>query len=86
MPAYQFKTVTKYVLTFINPDGRRVLLGPMNERSTYPTEKAALKQLGAIIKNNPASILKQSFGDVTKIEVRPCECHTNGDPVQVYFD
>lgn len=77
--------VTRYVVTYVNKDGMRTLVGPAQGRSTYDTAEDAQWHLDAMRDNNSAGTLAM-FGTSDTFEVRPCLCYWHGDPKSVWFD
>jgi hypothetical protein len=81
------KPVTRYVLTYVNKDGMRTLVGPQQGRCTYATPEEAEKHLADLRANNSPERLREFFGVPDKMEVRPCDCWpVHFDPVGIYFD
>lgn len=77
----------RYVVTHVGGDGLRTLLDPAQGRYTFATEAEAKARTDALLANNDPEFLKGIFGDLSKIEVRPCECWPGHfDPIGVYFD
>lgn len=80
-------TVTRYVVTYINSDGLRTILGPAQGRFTHATAEEAAVYMKAVVTNNPASTIAMLYGDNPRFEVRPCKCWAGHfDPVSIYFD
>lgn len=82
-------SVTRYVLTYVNTNGMRQMLGAAQGRNTYETEAAATQHLQATLENNSSDLLEHTYGHPSRgnIEVRPVECWPNHfDPKTVWFD
>lgn len=78
--------VIRYVPTFVNQDGQRVMLGAKQGRNTHETPEAAEQYLQAVLSNNNREMLEGLFGDLSKLEVRPVECWAGHfDPIGIYF-
>lgn len=82
-------TVIRYVVTKVDKNGMRTLAMAAQGRNTYASAEEAQTWLDAM-RNSPhnsAQTLQSVYGDVTKMEVRPCECWpVHFDPKGVYFD
>lgn len=80
-------SVTRYVATYVNPDGMRTLMTAAQGRNTYATAEEAQSWINAVTQNNAAAdTIKQLWGDDPCFEVRPCECWPNHDPKGIYFE
>ena len=80
-------SVTRYVVTHVNREGLRTLSLGCQGRWTYATREEAQAQLDAMLANNERSALEGLYGNVSQIEVRPCECWPDHfDPKGIYFD
>lgn len=77
--------VTRYVITYVNKEGMRTLVGAAQGRNTYDTAEQAQQAINAMRKNNSASTLAM-FGTPDTMEVRSCLCYWHGDPKSVWFD
>lgn len=78
-------SVTRYVVTHVNKDGMRTLIGPAQGRHTYATREEAKQALLSILANNSTSRLKEVYG--FPLEVRACPCYPGHfDPQNVWFD
>lgn len=66
----------RYVLSFINKDGCRVLVNPMQGRYTYATQEEARKRLGNLLSANTEDQLKNVFGpqSIGTFKVSAVEC------------
>lgn len=81
------QTVVRYVPTYVNKDGMRTLISAAQGGNTFPSAKAAQRYLRQVLKNNSADVLRRSFGDDPRFEVRPVECWAGHfDPCRIYFD
>lgn len=79
--------VTRYVVTYVNSDGMRTLIGPAQGRNTFATEAEAQAYMRAVTSNNSAASIKQVWGSKPRFAVRPCECWpVHFDPMSVYFE
>ena len=75
----------RYVVTHINKDGMRTLVGPAQGRNTHETEKEAEVRISLILANNDLDMLKSTYG--FPLEVRPVEVYPGHfDPKGIYFD
>jgi hypothetical protein len=86
---FQRQYVVRYVLTFVDDEGNRRMISPMQGRNTFETASTAQERLDAILnpKTNSKHVLEQCYGDVSKVAVRPCKCYPGHfDPLQYYFD
>jgi hypothetical protein len=81
----EYKDVIRYVVTYVNRDGMRTLVGAAQGRNTYDTAEQAQKWIDAARKNNSASTLAM-FGVPDTLEVRSCLCYHHGDPKGIWFD
>ncbi len=80
-------TVTRYVVTYINRDGMREMLGAKQGRHTYATEREANDYLKTMKANNDLAMMERLYGPIGSLAVRPCECWPGHfDPVGIYFD
>lgn len=80
------RTVTRYVATFVRPDGMRTLMGASQGRNTFATEQEAKAWIDAVLANNSATTIRQVWGPNPRFEVRACECWpVHFDPVNVWF-
>ncbi len=80
-------TVTRFVLTFVNENGTRQMMGPCQGRYTYTTAEEAEKELALILSNNNYETLVSHWGNPELFAVRACRCHAGHfDPVGIYFD
>lgn len=81
------ESVTRYVATYVNPDGRRTLMQPAQGRFTFATESEAAAWLAAVTSNNSAGTVRQVWGADPQFAVRPCPCWPGHfDPQTVWFD
>lgn len=77
----------RYVITYVNKDGMRKLVGAAQGRNTFATPSEAQACLDAITGNTSASTIAQIFGSDPRFEVRPCPCYPGHfDPQSVWFD
>ena len=83
------KFVWRWVPTFVDKHNMRRLIGPAQGRYTKQTKEEVVAYIEAMLNpetNNP-KMLKDLFGDVTKIEPRQCKCYPGHfDPIGIYFD
>jgi hypothetical protein len=78
--------VLRYVVTYVNEDKERVMLGPSQGRHTYETKTQAELDLIAVKKNNSRGQLKDWVGDPNQMAVKLCKCRPNGfDPIEHLF-
>lgn len=86
------QTVTRFVITHVQADGRRTLSEPMQGRCTYETAAVAEIQRAAMLANNSAERLREVFGEqfIETVAVRPVACYVMrdgalGDPKTCWF-
>lgn len=80
-------SVTRYVPTYVNKEGVRTLMRPMQGRDTFETPEAAQAWLDAVVSNTSADRIREVFGANPQFEVRPCPCWPGHfDPKTIYFD
>ena len=70
---YKATSVTRYVITYLNRDEIRTIVGAAQGRNTWATQEGAALRLGQLISNTDAETLTWLFGDVANLEVRACE-------------
>lgn len=81
------ESVTRYVVTYVNRDGERTLMGAAQGRNTYETREAAEQFLAAVMSNNSPKTILEVYGPDPRPEVRPCPCYPRHfDPQTVWFD
>ena len=81
--------VIRYVITYINRDGVRQLLGPAYGHRTHEKREQAVDSLKTVLSINSESDLAGAYGPqaVGTFEVRPCECWPRHfDPKTIFFD
>lgn len=76
----------RYVVTFVNKDGIRIIAHPATGLFTHDTPQSAQRWLNACLKNNSTGMLKYVYGETPQFEVRPCECWPDNEPKDIYFD
>lgn len=77
--------VIRYVVTRLDSEGCRVMLGARQGRNTYATPEAAQAWIDAARKNNNATSI--AFLNPDSWEVRACKCWpVHFDPKEYYFD
>jgi hypothetical protein len=80
-------TVTRYVPTYVNAEGMRTLMLPMQGRYTYDAPELAQRWIDAIRLRNTPDRIAQIWGGADTFEVRPVECYpVHFDPTTCYFD
>jgi len=80
-------SVTRYVATYVNAHGERVLMRPAQGRNTFDGPMAAQEWLEAVTQNNSRDTIRQIWGDDPQFEIRPCPCWPGHfDPQTRYFD
>lgn len=87
-PKAKPETVTRYMVSLINRDGARVIMGPAQGRCTYATPEEAQAYLEAVTANNSTDNLAQVFGkqSLGTFAVSPVECWAGHfDPVGIYI-
>jgi hypothetical protein len=78
-------SVLRYVITHLDKNGNRILLGAQQGRNTYPTKKEAKQGIKDIYDNNSAQTIAEFYGE--PLEVRLCRCYQGHfDPQEIYFD
>jgi len=82
-------TVTRFVVTFINRNGMRTILGPVQGRNTFATRSEAADWVAAIVGGNASYRLAEIYGAqaVGSFEPRAVACYPgHHDPTTVWFD
>lgn len=75
--------VRRYVLTFKNAAGDRILFGAAQGRMTYASQEEAERYKAAVLANNSADTLAR----FPELQVRACACWPGHfDPCGVYFE
>lgn len=80
------KSVTRYVVTHVGTDGRRVMANAAQGRHTYATREEGERMADLMRKNNriEGGKLAGVFG--LPLQVRACPCYPGHfDPQRVYF-
>jgi hypothetical protein len=87
LPIRKPKTITRFLLSYVNRDGIRTIFGANQGRNFFDTEGAAQKHMRAVLLNNAADKLTSTFGPlvIESLRVTPAECYENGDAFGIYF-
>lgn len=73
----------RYVVTYLDKEGTRVMLGARQGRNTHATQEEAQAACNATKANNSADTLAR----FPALEVRPCKCYPGHfDPCDYAFD
>ncbi len=80
-------SVSRYVGTYVRPDGMRTLMSAAQGRNTFASSEEAQAWVDAVTQNNSAETIRQVWGPDPKFEVRLCSCWPGHfDPQTVWFD
>jgi hypothetical protein len=81
-------TITRYVVTFINPSGVRTFALPLEPKYTYPIPAAAEAQVAHMLACRSPENSAKVFGDPHTLRVDPVLCNvetcTPLDPNQTF--
>lgn len=78
----------RYVISRIDKDGLRVMIGPQQGRSTFATTQVADEYLKEVLKNNSEETLINIFGQqaIGTFRMSAIECWPgNNDPKGIYI-
>jgi hypothetical protein len=80
-------SVTRYVPTYLDKDGTRVLMRAAEGSATFATREEAQAWLDAILAESSAEQIHADWGVNPRFDVRPCRCSADGfDPQEIYFE